>query len=128
MTNNEFKAWFEGFSEGIEGAPTEKQWSRVVEQVKKIDGVAAIPYYVDRVVYRDRYQWPSTYPLTYCATANGHTTAARAYASSTEDARRWTDHLASLGTVVDVDSMDAKAYYDPEAILRAAGKADFETL
>lgn len=38
MTKDEFKAWFEGFSECIAKAPTEKQWKRIKEQVAAITG------------------------------------------------------------------------------------------
>ena len=38
MRLQEFKAWFEGYTEAMKGAPTEKQWTRIKEQVKKIDG------------------------------------------------------------------------------------------
>lgn len=34
MTNNEFKAWFEGFAEGINGTPTANQWTKIVDKVK----------------------------------------------------------------------------------------------
>lgn len=33
MTLSEFKAWFEGFCEGIDGAPTPEQWVKVKEKV-----------------------------------------------------------------------------------------------
>lgn len=40
MTLNEFKAWFEGFSEGIDKVPTEEQWNKVVDKVKQLNHVA----------------------------------------------------------------------------------------
>ena len=36
MTSSEFKAWFEGFSEGIRGVPTKKQWERIAQRVGEI--------------------------------------------------------------------------------------------
>lgn len=53
MTLAEFKAWFEGFTETMEGAPTEKQWERIQERVAQIDGSVI----TRDVIYRDRY-WP----------------------------------------------------------------------
>lgn len=50
MTNNEFKAWFEGFCEGVHGAPSRYQWDKVIEKVAKIDGAPWLP----QIVYRDR--------------------------------------------------------------------------
>jgi hypothetical protein len=53
MTLAEFKAWFEGFTEDMEGAPTPKQWKRIKDRVKQIDGTVL----TKEVVYLDRY-WP----------------------------------------------------------------------
>lgn len=54
MTLSEFKAWFEGFTEGMEGAPDKNQWTRVKARVKEIDGVAV---FVDRFVAPYRAYW-----------------------------------------------------------------------
>jgi hypothetical protein len=49
MTLSEFKAWFEGFTESIEGAPTEAQFAKIKDKVVLIDGVPiTYPVYVDR--------------------------------------------------------------------------------
>ena len=53
MTLSEFKAWFEGFTESMAGAPDEKQWERIKSRVKEIDGVA-----ITKTVYVDRYYPP----------------------------------------------------------------------
>ena len=37
MNMSEFKAWFYGFTENIDGAPSAKQWKRIREQVGQID-------------------------------------------------------------------------------------------
>jgi hypothetical protein len=66
MTMQEFKAWFDGFTEAFSGkVPTAKQWSRVKERVAEIDGTAiTYPVYIDR--YFPRYP---TYPnWTYTTT------------------------------------------------------------
>ena len=71
MTLSEFQAWFEGFSEGIDKVPTEKQWAKIKEKMGDIDDKPiSYPVYVDRYVrpYRpwyDRYgiqfpTWTST--------------------------------------------------------------------
>jgi hypothetical protein len=61
MKLNEFKAWFDGYTEGMEGAPSKKQWERIKEQVAAIDGVAitpaSYPVYIDRYV-RPYYSYP----------------------------------------------------------------------
>ncbi len=38
MTLQEFKAWFEGYTEGLEATPTKAQFDRIKERVKMIDG------------------------------------------------------------------------------------------
>lgn len=49
MTLSEFKAWFEGFSEGIDKAPTEKQFAKIKAKVALIDGaVTTYPVFIDR--------------------------------------------------------------------------------
>lgn len=53
MTLSEFKAWFEGFTECMEGAPDESQWKRIQARVKEIDGVA-----ITKTVFVDRYVSP----------------------------------------------------------------------
>ena len=37
MTLSEFKAWFEGFTEDMDGAPSEKQFGRIKAKVEEID-------------------------------------------------------------------------------------------
>lgn len=51
MTQAEFKAWFEGFTEAIDKAPTQKQWARIKERIAEIDGTAITErVYIDRWV------------------------------------------------------------------------------
>ncbi len=50
MTLSEFKAWFEGFTECMDGAPDKEQWKRIKARVKEIDGVA-----ITKTVFVDRY-------------------------------------------------------------------------
>lgn len=52
MTPQEFKAWFEGFTEAFDRVPTKAQWARVKERVAEIDGKP-----VTERVFVDRY-WP----------------------------------------------------------------------
>lgn len=40
MTLSEFKAWFEGYTEGFEGAPSVAQFERIKEKLRST-GVAA---------------------------------------------------------------------------------------
>lgn len=77
MTPQEFKAWFEGFTEAFDRLPTKAQWARVKERVAEIDGKS-----VTERVFVDRY-WPTyvnQYPpyrppywTTYCASNTSNT-------------------------------------------------------
>lgn len=61
MTPNEFKAWFDGYSESIECSPSIKQWKRIKARVAEIDGrPTSYPVYVDR--YRDALRPSWQYP------------------------------------------------------------------
>lgn len=62
MTLAEFKAWFEGFTEDMDGQPNAKQWKRIKARVAQIDGIAI----TREVVYRDRY-WPNITTTTWLA-------------------------------------------------------------
>ncbi len=75
MTPNEFKAWFDGFTEAFTGCPTKVQWTRIKARVAEIDGKP-----VTERVYVDRYYptyiktFPGVYPnwyTTYCGAATG---------------------------------------------------------
>jgi len=49
MTLSEFKAWFTGYTENMDGPPSSKQWKRIKKIVKDIDGVAiSYPVYIER--------------------------------------------------------------------------------
>lgn len=45
MTLSEFKAWFEGFTEGMDATPTEKQWERIKARIGEINGVGQAPVF-----------------------------------------------------------------------------------
>ena len=61
MTLNEFKAWFEGFSENLGEAPTKAQWKRIKARINEIDGSPVSPLIVER-------HWPYPYPITTFST------------------------------------------------------------
>ncbi len=61
MTLAEFKAWFEGFTEGMDAAPNEEQWKRIKDRVSEINGTAiSYPIFVDRYVQPCRPYFPSS--------------------------------------------------------------------
>lgn len=55
----EFKAWFEGFSEGIEGTPNEVQWNKIKDKIEKLEtNELKVP------VYRGPVEFPPRYEIT----------------------------------------------------------------
>jgi len=71
MTPGEFKAWFDGFTEGLSGPPTKAKWERIKERVAEIDGKTVTEYRY----YRDYwlYYWAqnNTFPATFTGTTCG---------------------------------------------------------
>lgn len=70
MTLAEFKAWFEGYTEGMdEKAPNAKQWAKIKAKVADIDGTpVTYPIYIERYVQPWRPYWDR-----YWSTAGGAT-------------------------------------------------------
>ena len=65
MTPQEFKAWFQGFTEGLDGRPNEDQWKRIKKRVDEIDGKRLTEY-----VYLNNY-YPYYYPYQSWSTYSG---------------------------------------------------------
>lgn len=66
MTLQEFKAWFDGFTEGFNGkVPTQKQWKRINERVSEINGVSVERHYIERNwPYWTQVYTPASYSTT----------------------------------------------------------------
>lgn len=72
MTLSEFKAWFEGFSEGIEAAPTAEQFAKIKAKVALIDGSPiTYPIFIDRYRWWQDRIWTAADPYPYTATLSG---------------------------------------------------------
>lgn len=74
----EFKAWFEGYTEGLEGAPTKAQFNRIKEKVKEINSTP-----ITQTVYlHDYYRpWREYYDRTL--TSRGSMTSAQGVSQMT---------------------------------------------
>lgn len=70
MTINEFKAWFEGYTENIHKVPTQKQWARIVERVSDIEVEPSKCHHY----YRELQPWRPWYPTWYSNTGGTLTT------------------------------------------------------
>lgn len=82
MTLSEFKAWFEGFTENIEGEPTAKQWKKIKSRVAEINGNSVTErYFYDHYWHRP---WVGPwYSTTYGLSATAATGALGLATSST---------------------------------------------
>lgn len=51
MHLSEFKAWFEGFTEDMDGRPNEKQWTKIQKRVKEITAdYTPTPVFIEKYV------------------------------------------------------------------------------
>lgn len=106
MTLSEFKAWFEGFTEDMDGPPNERQWKRVKERVKEITGVA-----LTERVFVDKF-WPRPWrDRPYFSTCLS--TASLSASSTHEGPGAWTARDNAAPT------------FDSHAAMLALGKADY---
>ena len=65
MTLNEFRAWFDGFSEAIGDAPTPEQWAKIKAKLAQARDPVVVPSVWPRVPT----QYPSTSPTQYPSTS-----------------------------------------------------------
>lgn len=122
MTLSEFKAWFEGYTEGLEAAPTKAQFDRIKEKVKEISGAP-----ITQTVFLDRYRdyqrhWGQ--PVWYGGSAG--------YSVGSVGQGAGNAVLMSLGSVPHAAPQSARylagdnqtVEWDSHAAMYAVGKAD----
>lgn len=112
MTQQEFKAWFEGFTESMEKAPTAKQWARIKERVAEIDGKP-----VTERVFIDRY-WPTYYPYWISPVHTPY------YTSPTITCGSAVQSGTSYNVLSNIGQNSALGTYDSTQAMYTAGKAD----
>jgi hypothetical protein len=68
MNLPEFKAWFEGFTENLDGVPNAKQWKRITEKISKITDAPP----VEQHIFHDYYYrpWRRWYEGSYYAASS----------------------------------------------------------
>ncbi len=82
MQVNEFKAWLEGFGEGMEGPPSEVQWKKINKKINELDDEITYRYYRDQYwehPWGDQGPWhtekywthPWALPTTWTGTTSG---------------------------------------------------------
>jgi hypothetical protein len=63
MTPNEFKLWFEGYAEALNGLPTEAQWARIKERVAQIGANQALGALRGGVLGQGAAPYPNLVPM-----------------------------------------------------------------
>lgn len=99
MTLNEFKAWFDGFTEDMEGPPSDKQWKKIKARVKEITGVStSYPVFVDRYArpYWDQ-PWPNRYLQAIGSGVSTSSAIGQSYSAAASGTFNPTDALYALG-------------------------------
>lgn len=105
MTPQEFKAWFDGFTEAVPDAPTNEQWKRIKERVSEIDGrLITERVFIDRWNQYSPHWWPYS-PTKFVAGCNsgqalyngvGHNMNSAMMANS-QQALNFSEQLFALG-------------------------------
>lgn len=67
MNLSEFKAWFEGFTESMDGPPGEKAWKRITDRIKSIKSDEPTTKHVFREYYER--PWHRWYDRVSCSGA-----------------------------------------------------------
>jgi hypothetical protein len=119
MNLSEFKAWFEGFTESMEGAPSEKAWERIKGRVKEIKDAPPVErhHFHDYYVRPWKRYWDYDYP--------------RAHLSTERTATQIFSHSRSSGSIAPVSrgraSMpvaSSEAPFDSRAEFNRLGRAE----
>ena len=62
MHLSEFKAWFQGFTEEMDGPPNKKQWAKIQKQVEEITAdYTPSRIFIDRYIRPYRPYWDQPY-------------------------------------------------------------------
>lgn len=105
MTLAEFKAWFAGYTEDMDGPPSAKQWKRVKKRVSEIDGtITTERIFVDRWVNQ---YWPAPIRPYYATCAN-----------DVKSTSIYVDSMAAAGVV-------HPEPFDGEKAMLTLGKAEY---
>jgi len=121
MTLAEFKAWFEGYTEAMSGAPNDSQWKRIQEKVAKIDGAPTT-----QTVFIDRYRpyWERYYtgPMNpfYSTCSNGEMPTNRTTPLGRESVALSASNVGDNGW-----QNIPEEKFDTKAAMFALGKAEF---
>lgn len=117
MTPKEFKAWFDGFTEALEGTPSVKQWARIKERVAEIDGTpTTYPVYISGY-WRPYRRYLDDYSIYF---TSSNSTGLRTTSGGAGDP------VASAYYTAPAEDLTPK--FDSNHAMYALGKADVEAM
>lgn len=116
MTPQEFKAWFDGFTEAFTGVPNKAQWTRIKARVAEIDGKP-----VTERVFVDRY-WPHYYPYYPYWSTQGFSI------SNTVGHNAVGQNAVSVNATSMWEAPDNMASFNSADAMLALGRADAQSL
>ncbi len=127
MNLSEFKAWFGGFTENMDGPPGEKAWRRIQARIEEIKDAppTSYPVYIDR--YWNNYPrpwWDYTSPyygsvgMSMQAALNNVQQAPQNYQAVPN----------GTGSPTTITYNPTTITYNPGDAFRALGRADAETM
>lgn len=134
MTPSEFRSWFDGFTEAMDGPPSQKQWERIQARVKEITGTpTTYPVFVERY-------WPAIHPvlkypavpywqtqgISTCSRADG--VGAISLNAGPCDGKVGSVAFSTTTPVRRGDGGTVLANFDSHAAMNALGKADAQAL
>jgi hypothetical protein len=126
MNLSEFKAWFEGFTEDMEGPPNKKQWARVQEKIEKIKDAPPVTQHVFHDYYyrpwRRWYEVPYVWP-TYTSTLQTPTAG-----DGTNNQQSGLSALAAIPQNSAVASNAMPAEFDSGRAFRELGRAEARSM
>ena len=125
MTPQEFKAWFDGFTEALEGTPSEKQWDRIKARVAEINGVSiTYPVYIDRY-----WNYPRPYPhYPYWYNTMGGTVYSSGAQCVSNTFGTQLGATQTAGVQGSLNQMAVSNNFDSTAAMYAAGRADADQI
>lgn len=128
MNLQEFKAWFEGFTEGMDGPPGERSWARIKEKVKAIKEAPPI---TREVFIHDYYRpWRRWWGEPYYG-SNSNVYLSTCNSGSNPPKYAGTVNVQSVGLSAQAQAMySAKTadQWDPQKEFRNLGRAESSSL
>jgi hypothetical protein len=130
---NEFKAWFEGFGENLEGPPDKRQWARIKEKIERIADAPPVTQHVFHDhYYRPWQRWfenPHYVPIVFPTVTYTSTCVGMASDMSVLQAQNTVAAPSSFDAMpTSIYNTEIAAQFDSAAAFRELGRAEFRSI